>query len=51
MAATETAESASPENKADRADGDAKYPLKVLYCGGNFKRKNTNLPLYNSLAF
>ncbi|XP_060751513.1 density-regulated protein [Tachysurus vachellii] len=33
MAATETAESGSPENKADRADGDAKYPLKVLYCG------------------
>ncbi|MCI4388103.1 hypothetical protein PGIGA_G00081560 [Pangasianodon gigas] len=33
MATTETAESGSPENKADRADGDANYPLKVLYCG------------------
>lgn len=35
MSATETAESGSPENKADRADGDTNYPLKVLYCGGN----------------
>ncbi|KAF5906885.1 density-regulated protein, partial [Clarias magur] len=33
MSATETAESGSPENKADRADGDTNYPLKVLYCG------------------
>lgn len=41
MAATETAESGSPENKVDRADGDANYPLKVLYCGGkrNFLQK------------
>uniref|UniRef100_A0A3B4CW47 Density-regulated protein n=1 Tax=Pygocentrus nattereri TaxID=42514 RepID=A0A3B4CW47_PYGNA len=34
MATTENAESGSPENKVDRADPDAKYPLKVLYCGG-----------------
>lgn len=33
MATTENAESGSPENKVDRADPDAKYPLKVLYCG------------------
>ncbi|KAI5624410.1 density-regulated protein [Silurus asotus] len=33
MSAIETAESGSPENKAVRADGDMKYPLKVLYCG------------------
>uniref|UniRef100_A0A8B9KX52 Density-regulated protein n=1 Tax=Astyanax mexicanus TaxID=7994 RepID=A0A8B9KX52_ASTMX len=30
MATTENAESGSPENKVDRADPDAKYPLK--YC-------------------
>lgn len=36
MAATETAESGSLENKVDRADGDTNYPRKVLYCGGNF---------------
>jgi len=34
MATTENAESGLPENKGDRADPDAKYPLKVLYCGG-----------------
>lgn len=34
MATTENAELGSPENKVDRADPDAKYPLKVLYCGG-----------------
>ncbi|XDV54760.1 hypothetical protein PO909_022980 [Leuciscus waleckii] len=33
MATTENAESGLPENKGDRADPDAKYPLKVLYCG------------------
>ncbi|XP_060764293.1 density-regulated protein [Neoarius graeffei] len=33
MAATETAESGSLENKVDRADGDTNYPRKVLYCG------------------
>ncbi|XP_052463488.1 density-regulated protein-like [Carassius gibelio] len=33
MATTENAELGSPENKVDRADPDAKYPLKVLYCG------------------
>uniref|UniRef100_A0A4W4HAS8 Density-regulated protein n=1 Tax=Electrophorus electricus TaxID=8005 RepID=A0A4W4HAS8_ELEEL len=33
MATTENAESGSPENKVDRTDLDAKYPLKVLYCG------------------
>ncbi|XP_016386149.1 density-regulated protein-like [Sinocyclocheilus rhinocerous] len=33
MATTENAESGLPENKVDRADPDAKYPLKVLYCG------------------
>ncbi|XP_076876846.1 density-regulated protein isoform X2 [Brachyhypopomus gauderio] len=33
MATTENAESGSPENKVDRTDPDAKYPLKVLYCG------------------
>lgn len=41
MAATETAESGSPENKVNRADGDANYPLKVLYCGGNKYELNT----------
>lgn len=34
MATTENAESGSPENKWARADPDAKYPLKTLYCGG-----------------
>ncbi|XP_051541815.1 density-regulated protein [Myxocyprinus asiaticus] len=33
MATTENAESGSPENKVGRANPDAKYPLKVLYCG------------------
>ncbi|KAG9333211.1 hypothetical protein JZ751_012992 [Albula glossodonta] len=35
MATTESAESGSPENKVDRkvGDTDARYPLKVLYCG------------------
>ncbi|XP_062869889.1 density-regulated protein [Trichomycterus rosablanca] len=33
MATTESAESGSPENKADRTNADGKPPLKVLYCG------------------
>ncbi|XP_051539895.1 density-regulated protein-like [Myxocyprinus asiaticus] len=33
MATTENAELGSPENKVDRANPNAKYPLKVLYCG------------------
>lgn len=41
MAATETAESGSPENKVNRADGDANYPLKVLYCGGNLNKSDS----------
>lgn len=40
MATTENAESGSPENKVDRAVSDAKYPLKVLYCGGEKIQKN-----------
>lgn len=34
MATIESAVSGSPENKTDRTELDAKYPLKVLYCGG-----------------
>lgn len=33
MATTENAE-VSTEHKVNRPDPDAKYPLKVLYCGG-----------------
>uniref|UniRef100_A0A673KHB2 Density-regulated protein n=1 Tax=Sinocyclocheilus rhinocerous TaxID=307959 RepID=A0A673KHB2_9TELE len=42
MATTENAELGSPENKVDRADPFAKYPLKVLYCGGEKIPKNKN---------
>lgn len=36
MATTVNTESGSKEHKGDHrtADSDAKYPLKVLYCGG-----------------
>lgn len=33
MATTENAELGSPDIKVDRSNPDAKYPLKVLYCG------------------
>ncbi len=52
MATTENAELGSPENKVNRADPDAKYPLKVLYCGGEKMQKrheytdNANCDLY-----